>query len=235
VLDVVHGYRERGLATPITGDVLMRAGVSESLVPRTLRSLQGLELIDELGMPTPALESLRLATSPDFQARLADWVRGVYVEVFSFTDPAKDDASRIADAFRSFTPIGQRGRMVTLFLGLCEAAGIVEKPAKPSRPATTVTTGTARIRVSARPAAITNNRPTGSAAKARPSENGHVPSVIRGLLDSLPREGEGWTRERRDALYKTFGALLDFCYPIVAAEEPDPDRYDPDRYANSQR
>ena len=137
VLQVIEAFRDRGLTTPITIDVLLRASVNESLAPRTLKSLEVLELIDGDGAPTPAMEGLRRAPQEDFRKRMEELVRGVYAEVFKFTDPATDEPSRVADAFRAFNPIGQRGRMVTLFMGLCEAAGIVpegttRKPASSS-------------------------------------------------------------------------------------------------------
>ena len=56
VLEVITRYRNRGLSTPITAEVLARAGVSESLVPRTLQALQILDLVDDKGMPTDTLE-----------------------------------------------------------------------------------------------------------------------------------------------------------------------------------
>lgn len=233
VLTVINGFRDRGLATPFTHEVLLRAGINDSIVPRTLKSLEGLDLIDKDGAPTQQMEGLRRATTDDFPARLEEVVRSVYAEVFQFTDPAKDDATRVADAFRAYEPVGQRSRMVTLFMGLCEAAGIVEK--KPR--ATVVTTGTARVRPT-RPASPTA-RPAsvGPRARVRNEENGLIPAAITGLLASLPQEGEGWTKDRRDAFIKTFGSVLDFCYPVTqAASSPADERtYDPDRYANSQR
>jgi len=47
-----------------------------------------------------------------------------------------------------------------------------------------------------------------------------LPPAIAGLLASLPKEGEGWTQDRRDKFVNTFGAVIDFCFPIVAAEQP---------------
>jgi hypothetical protein len=38
-------------------------------------------------------------------------------------------------------------------------------------------------------------------------------------LQSLPSTSNGWTQEKRDSFYNTFGTVLDFCIPIVAAEK----------------
>jgi Family of unknown function (DUF5343) len=135
IMEVVNRYRDRGLQTPFDADVLTRAGVTESLAPRTLLSLRHLDLIDEQGNPTPLFEGLRRAPSDEFPTRLEEVVRAVYADVFQFADPTVDAPERVADAFRQYVPAGQRSRMVTLFLGLCERAGII--PEAPARQRTT--------------------------------------------------------------------------------------------------
>lgn len=226
VLQLIGGFRDRGLTTPITSDVLMRAGVSESLVPRTLRTLEGLELIDTEGNPTPEMEGLRRVSSEEFKHRLEAIVKSVYAEVFQFTDPATDGAEKIADAFRAYEPIGQRGRMVTLFLGLCEAAGIIaEGTARKQAPSgngvkRASKTGSGRkADASYRPASV-------SAAKAqlRNAADGMIPLPISGVLSKLPSEGTGWTKDQRATFLKAFEAMLDFSIPIVervAADEEE--------------
>src|SRR5947208_287037 len=84
VLDLISVYRSRGLQTPFTLDVLTRAGVSETLAPRTLQSLKLLDLIDENGDPTPAFVELRKAPEESFQERLAAIIHAAYAEIFSY-------------------------------------------------------------------------------------------------------------------------------------------------------
>src|SRR5688572_17050623 len=122
VVSVIDRARARGLPSPVTKDVLMKAGVSESLVPRTLQSLQLLELVQDDGTWTDNLEMLRRAPEGEFQGRLAEIIRTVYAEVFQYVDPVKDSGTAIRDAFRGFTPHGQQDRMVSLFIGLCQKA-----------------------------------------------------------------------------------------------------------------
>jgi hypothetical protein len=213
VLTVINGFRDRGLATPFTGDVLLRAGISESLVPRVIKSLEALDLIGDDGMPTAEMEGLRRATTAEFQGRLADVVRAAYAEVFQFTDPATDDATRIADAFRSYNPPGQRGRMVTLFMGLCEAAGII--PASggkaPAQPAPRQRSTMGKRTFDPRKVQAFKSRPPSD----HNDHNAGVPAAITGLLKSLPPEGGSWPSARRTAFVKTFESVLDFCYPIA--------------------
>jgi Family of unknown function (DUF5343) len=127
--------RKRGLPTPVTVETIERVGVSASLAPRTHQALRLLDLLDDEGMPTAAMVGLRKASSADYPARLGDVLRAAYAEVFKYVDPAEDDVDRVRDAFRHFTPVGMQERMVTLFLYLAAAAGIIaEAPRRRGRP-----------------------------------------------------------------------------------------------------
>jgi hypothetical protein len=205
------------MPSPIDADVLARAGVSPSLIPRTLQSLQSLDLIREDGTHTDVLEGLRLAPEADFKKRMAEWLTATYADALSYIDPATDDEIRIRDAFRSYNPVGQQGRMVSLFMGLFTAAGVMaERPKavparKPSATAPIVrprVLATAAVRGPARAFASGGGGPPQTA----------LPPALAGLLHSLPRQGEGWTQDRRDKFVTTFGAVVDFCFPIVKAQ-----------------
>lgn len=130
ILQVIDRYRDKGLASPFTAEVLERAGVSETLSNRAMQTLRLLDLVDDEGRPSAEMEGLRRAAEAEFKERLASVVRAAYADVFQFADPSTDEAQRIHDAFRHYNPPGQRERMVTLFMGLCEAAGIVEAAPK---------------------------------------------------------------------------------------------------------
>lgn len=213
VLDMIRGFRDRGLTTPFTSEVYARAGISESLIPRVKNSMEALDLVDGDGNPTPTLIALRQARTDEFQATLADAIKAAYSEVFQFVDPTKDDATRIADAFRSYEPHGQRARMVTLFMGLCEAAGIA-KPADAKSSQRTARPAAPKTRARAA------NHPRGSSGAGAPPMNGAAPvpgalhPAVAGLVASIPTNGRWWTREDRDRFMTTFGAVLDFAVPI---------------------
>jgi hypothetical protein len=218
ITTVLRRFRDKGLSVPITADVLMRAGVSDSLVPRTLQSLQILELIDESGQPTPTLLKMRSVPEADYKATLAEWIRAVYAEVFQFADPQTDDAVRVRDAFRTFLPHGQQDRMVSLFLTLCAEAGLATPEAKKSVERKPGMRKLAVLRTS--PATAANPRNKKSAfhqpmvrTTADNSGAGLHP-VLAALLQDIPRSG-GWTKPARDKFYVIFGTLLDHYIPIV--------------------
>jgi hypothetical protein len=219
IIDIIERYRHRGLPTPVNGDVLGRAGVAQTLIPRTLQSLQTLDLIDaETGTPTATFEALRLAPEAEYKQRLADWLRGTYADVFAFVDPANDGEVRVRDAFRSYQPVGQQDRMVALFMELCRAAGMLPeksstapKPAGRPRTAAPRTAAPSSKPTSGRTFTASFNTPYSARHQAAPG----LPAPLAGLLASLPSEGEGWTKETRDRFLATFQAVLDFCFPMV--------------------
>lgn len=217
VLSLVERHRNKGLPNPVDADVLERAGISPSLVNRTLQALQGLDLIDDDGRPTEVLEAIRLAPEAEYKQRLTAWLQGAYADALAFVDPSKDDEVAIRDAFRSYKPTGQQARMVTLFIGLFTAAGVMpDRPkAQPTRKAVT---SAPRIRPAVNPPL--RQRPGLSAlpdTQRSPSAGASlgVPPALAGLLQSLPADG-GWTQAQRDKFYAAFGVMLDFCFPIVA-------------------
>lgn len=215
VMDIVSRYRDKGLVTPFTAEVLGRAGVSDSLVPRVLNALITLDLITEDGTPTETLEGLRRAPESEFKSRLAAWVSSVYSDVLSFVNPT-DDEQAIRDAFRAYSPIGQQGRMVSLFLGLCRAAGLREEEQARSAPRPAArkpaTTSTAR-----QTGGVTIKPPTARAAAA--AAQAGLPPPIAGLLAKLPPDGGSWTQADRSKFEQAFKAMLDFCYTIREPQE----------------
>jgi hypothetical protein len=200
----------------MNSEVLARAGVSRSLVPRTLQSLVTLELIDENQMPTETLQNLRRVAEPEFQNALAAWISTVYADVLSFVDPT-DNETAIRDAFRSYNPAGQHQRMVSLFLGLCRAAGMRqdEQPRSAARP---------RARGdSAAPRRIPQHTQKRiPAPEATPAPRANMPPALAGLMSSLPNSGT-WTEPERDKFIKTFTAVLDFCFTVSTEQEEKSD------------
>ena len=135
VLGAIEHYREK--APPvITKELLMRTGLADAYANRTLRALRLLDLVDDEGNPTDAFKRLRQASSDEFTSQLEQVIRTAYQDVFQVVDPAKDSEVKIDNAFRFYDPAAQRERMVVLFMGLCEAAGIIPTEKAPRRRST---------------------------------------------------------------------------------------------------
>lgn len=226
ILNIIERHRSRGLPTPVNADVLARAGISQSLIPRTLQALQTLDLIDEQGRPTAVFEGLRLAPEDQYMGQMGEWLHKAYSDSLQFIDPATANETQIRDAFRSYRPVGQQARMVSLFVALFAAAGI-----GPERPAPTPR-NTAKPRAAERPAS--RQRRTGASHNPPPPppQMGNLPPLLAGLIASLPSQGQGWTMEDRDRFMNTIGPVIDFCYPLIEADQQQADG-NPNEYEES--
>ena len=215
VMEIVQRYQARGLPTPINGEVLARAGISDSLIPRTLQALETLDLINAEGVPTQVFEDIRRAPEAEYQQRLREWLNRAYAEALQFVDPATADEVAIRDAFRNYNPFGQVSRMVTLFTGLFKAAGVgLEKAAQASRKPAAASPPKARTGMKS----LQGLARRVSAGDQTPKP-GTLPPALAGLMASLPPEGKGWTQAKRDSFMAAFGTILDFCFPIGAVAD----------------
>lgn len=206
---VLDAWRDRTrFDTPITADILTRAGISESISRRTLQSLRELELVDDSGQPTPVFEAFR-QTRVDEQYRedLQNWLRDIYADILRYGDPSTDDPHHIQEAFQTYEPAGQRPAMTSLLVGLWRYAGLpVAASEASSRPTKTASkTRTPRKRAH-----------KGTDSSIGPV--GELPSGLVGLLHQIPEPGESWTSERRKSFLTAFEATLDFT--IRVDEEP---------------
>lgn len=211
ITEVLERNRTKGIPSPITGEVLERAGVSASLVPRTLQALQTLDLVNEDGSHTEVLEGLRRAPEGEYKQRLVQWLDAAYADARQFVDPATDDEVAVRDAFRNYNPFGQQARMVTLFLGLYEKAGVIEKKAAAPRTSAAPRKQLIVPRATVRALALKSKDHTPN--NAIDSRVDNLPAALSGLLADLPKIADGWTKAERDRFVATFNVVLDFCFP----------------------
>lgn len=222
VVDVVERNRTKGIPNPITGEVLERASVPLSLVPRTLQTLQTLDLIKEDGSHTDVLEGLRRAPEGEYKQRVAQWLDAAYADARQFVDPATDDEGAVRDAFRKYNPFGQQPRMVTLFLGLYEYAGVIaKKAAAPTTPRKPQTASRAPVRKPER--TERRDKPHDQTVNNTPVVHriGTLPPALSGLLAELPAIADGWSKADRDRFLVAFNAMLDFSFPVSTAPKRD--------------
>jgi len=222
VVDLVQRHRSRGLPNPIDPETLGRVGVSESLIPRTLQSLVALDLIEENGRITDTFEGLRLAPEAEFQGKVKEWLDAAYADVLQFADPATDGETAVRDAFRSYKPVGQQDRMVSLFLRLYEMAGVGTAKADEPRPRLRPVTAVARVReVAKAPKVSTLHAALSSGTRATAgAQAGAIPPAILGLLQSLPLDGKGWSAERQEGFLTAFAGVVRFCFPAGEVVNP---------------
>lgn len=210
IIEVIDRYRERGLQTPFDKEVLGRAGVSDSLVNRTLTALETLDFIDEEGNPTQVLEGLAKAPGDQFKPLLADAIKAAYADVFNFTNPAEDTQEAVRDAFRVYEPRGQQGRMVTLFLGLCEHAGIIsEHPEKKQARRSAPNAGTKKTET--KPPRRKRYDVDFTKVNAAKTTDTVVNPAIAGLIQTIPAS---WTVAEREAFLATFRAVIEYAVPV---------------------
>jgi len=122
VLRVIERIRKAGLPPKLNAEYLSQLGLNEAIIPRVLRSLDFLGLSDG-GKTTDLAQSVAITGETEWPSVFQGMLRLAYDFVFRVIDPETASRKAVDDAFRPRIPSGQRNRMVTLFLGLCQAAG----------------------------------------------------------------------------------------------------------------
>ncbi len=220
VLDRVH---RSGLRGKIDVDFLGQLGIGDGMVTRTLRALEflGFTQAGDEGAPTPLLEQYIVSGESDAQALLAEAIRKSYDAIFRAVDPISDDRAKVQTAFKVMKPQGQWARMTTLFLGLCQAAGIPVKDAPFSRPGKDQATQPNR---KARVRTKLNAQPRQQAGPPAQAASNSIPVPSRtidpALVGIIGKVAELETLDDLEAWIAMFRAAFQFVKKIKKGNDP---------------
>jgi hypothetical protein len=105
---------------------MIRAGITDGNANRTIAALEYFGLLNEDGKTTDTWKAIATSTSNDYPKVLEGILKNAYPTIFELhPNPAEATDIEIADAFKKSEPYAQQGRMVSLFRGLCQEAGLI--------------------------------------------------------------------------------------------------------------
>ncbi|MGA3038382.1 MAG: DUF5343 domain-containing protein [Vulcanimicrobiaceae bacterium] len=186
IVRILQRVRKGGVKR-VDPDFMRQIGIGDGMIPRTHRALNFLGFTDNDGVLTPLFERYVVASDEEAKQVLAGALRTAYEVIFRAADPSTDDRAKIHTAFRTASPSGQWGRMVTLFLGLCVEAGIPVKEPPTNRPAQDAA---AREKISGRPKKTPSApRKTQQYVPPPPQDqpmNGRLDPALAGIVAKIP-------------------------------------------------
>lgn len=217
VVSLLHRLRSRNLPDRVDAEYLRDAGISDSLINRSLFALRFLGLIEPNDFPTAALRAIATSTDEEYREILAKLIREAYAEVFASVDPAEDPPDRIVNVFRRYSPASQRERMVSFFLSMCREAGIPTLEISRQRTGSVARAGSSKTRKSTGKVAKSPTKSLmGSDEGISPIAG--VPAHLELLIRALPPAGQSMSAARRTQWLKMAEGVLAFTYPETGDE-----------------
>jgi uncharacterized protein DUF5343 len=106
---------------------LERVGITKSNLSRVMATLEFLGLIFDAGTTNETTwKAIATATEAEYPQVLEGILRSAYSNIFElYPDPSEANDVQLTNAFRKNEPLAQLGRMVSLFRGLCQEAGLI--------------------------------------------------------------------------------------------------------------
>ena len=188
VLLVVHHFQQREVPETVTDTMFGQIGVKPSILPTVKQALVFLNLIREDGTTTDNFKALRFASDEERVRLFRELVTGAYSEIIAVTDPVTANRSQLFNAFRPYSPASQHDRMITLFLALCQEAGIQIAQSPRQYPTQTSTRPTQAAKKPARPSDAGSAK-LGNAPKHPPVPSGLLFGITEADIAALS-EGE---------------------------------------------
>jgi len=185
---IITRVRSNGPPPKFTPAYLTQLGITEGLITRNLQALEFLGMAKD-GVPTELTENLQLASDQQWQGILEQALRVAYLDIFQAVDPQTATRNAVDNAFRPKVPKSQRGRQVTLFLGLCQLAGIAPREPVVQRsgqdgPKKTTPAAIRRPRSVAAIRPVVQTAPAQAAFRSLPAAGLHP--AIMGIIAALP-------------------------------------------------
>jgi Family of unknown function (DUF5343) len=235
VIGLIRRRRDRGLPEILNADKLAQLGIPEGNISRTLQALRLLDLIDEEGRQTTSFNRLGIAKGDEYPVVLADILRRAYHDVFAVIGDNPNDATdfEIDDAFRGYQPESQRNRIVLLFRGLCQEAGLIaggppethmrSRATPPNKQSSSQSNGAKKPPSEPKEAPFgpdtddVSNQKTGHSDTETPIMSTPEYAIMKGVLSRLPF-GKKWTQAERKKWLRAVAANVDMLFEL---EDPD--------------
>lgn len=231
VVGLIRRRREKGLPEVLSADKLIQMSIPEGNVSRTLQGLRFLNLIDEEGRQLPLFNRLALAKANEYPGVLAEVIRSAYHDVFTIIgdNPQNVTDIELLDAFRVYQPEAQRSRMIILFRGLCQEAGLLAGgPPEARMRARSATSGKSSphsngtrraepktdFAFPAEPDRTFTQPASQPAEPPTPAVSTQEYLIMNGVLQKLPFEKKAWTQAERDKWLKAVAAMVDMLFEI---------------------